>query len=270
MKYVARTPRDDVNVSQENPLIEAGTLIIGLGVICVLVVISLVLLVDVVLYFVPAKKEVDLFNAWIPADLVTVAADDPRLEKLDALLQDLASYWPDTDYQFRVEVNDSAEINALAFPGGLIVVTSGLLDALESENELSLVLGHELGHFKNRDHIRALGRGAALSILFAALGSSNTAASLSSSVASMTLNGFSRRQELAADAFGLSIVYARYGHVAAASGLFERLGEEGGNYGGLSSYFRTHPAPADRVSILKELASRNGWHESGEITAIAW
>ena len=46
----------------------------------------------------------------------------------------------------------------------------GLLENVESENELAFVLGHELGHFRNRDHLRGLGRGIAFSLVLVAGG----------------------------------------------------------------------------------------------------
>ena len=45
-------------------------------------------------------------------------------------------------------------MNAVALPGGNIVVFAGLLKEIKSENELAMILGHELGHFAHRDHLR--------------------------------------------------------------------------------------------------------------------
>ena len=115
----------------------------------------------------------------------------------------------------------------MALPGGLIVVTQGLLDQVESENELAFVLGHELGHFRNRDHLRALGRGVVISLFFAVV-TGNDVAGLGIKATDLTLRGFSREQETRADEFGLAIVHAEYGHVNQASRLFERWDEENG------------------------------------------
>ncbi len=51
-------------------------------------------------------------------------------------------------FEYRVYLLDCTEPNAMALPGGVIVVTTGLLDVLESESELVAVLGHELGHIE--------------------------------------------------------------------------------------------------------------------------
>ncbi|NNC76436.1 MAG: M48 family metalloprotease [Woeseiaceae bacterium] len=270
MKYTPRQPLDDVNVSDEHPLIEASTLVVGLGLIFATIMVTLVFLIDVALYFVPVEREIKMFGSWLPDDLVTVAPDDPRLDQLEALTDRLARHWPDSKYSFRVEINDSPEMNAMAFPGGLIIITSGLLDEVQSENELAFVIAHELGHFHNRDHIRGLGRGVVIGIMFAAIGASDSSMALSSSIADLTLRGFGRRQEADADRFALEIVNAEYGHVADAWRFFERVDDRGGRIIDVVAYLSTHPSPKDRIRKLVERAGDNGWPVSGEITGIDW
>ena len=55
------------------------------------------------------------------------------------------------DVAWRFAVIDSPSINAMAFPGGIVVVTRGLYALLDSEDELAAVLGHEIAHV-NRKH----------------------------------------------------------------------------------------------------------------------
>lgn len=268
MKFIPRKARDDVNVSAEHPLVEATTLVVGLGLIFIIVMIVLLFLVDVLLWFVPAEKEIRMFDAWLPEDIATVAVDDPRLESLEGLLARLARHWPDAQYPFRIEIDDSPEPNAMAYPGGLIVVTSGLIGQAESENELAFILGHELGHFRNRDHIRGLGRGAVILILFTAISSSDNSAALGSSIANLTLSGFSRRQETGADRFGLELVQSEYGHVADTWQFFSRIDDA--RQGRLQGYLSTHPPPRNRIDRLRDYARDNGWSTTGEVTPLAW
>ena len=268
MKFIPRKPRDDVNVSPEHPLVEATTLVVGLGLIFAVVLVALLFLVDLLLWFVPPEKEIRMFDAWLPEDIATVAIDDPRLETLEELLARLSRHWPDSKYPFRVEIDESDEANAMAYPGGLIVVTAGLIERAESENELAFILGHELGHFRNRDHIRGLGRGAVLLILFTAISSSDNSAAMGSSIANLTLSGFSRSQEARADRFGLYLVHAEYGHVAEAWRFFDRLDD--GHAGLLQSYLSTHPPPGNRIERLTEYAAENGWSTSGNVTPLDW
>jgi Zn-dependent protease with chaperone function len=210
-----------------------------------------------------------MFDAWLPPDIVTVAYDDDRLLKTEAILTRLARQYPESQYTFRVEIDDSPGANAMAFPGGLIVVTSGLLDEVRTENELAFILAHELGHFRHRDHLRALGRGLVLSLVLLTVGGGDSA-SYGASVADLTLRSFSRRQELAADAFGLELVQAEFGHVAESWRFFERLASDAGAGSGIAAYAATHPSPRSRIEDLIGMAERNGWRTSGEVTPIRW
>ena len=54
------------------------------------------------------------------------------------------------DVQWRFAVLDTPSINAMAFPGGIVVVTRGLYALLASEDELAAVLAHEIAHVNRR------------------------------------------------------------------------------------------------------------------------
>ena len=269
MRHVPRQPREGINVSDTHPLVEAGTLVVGLTAIFVAIVVLLIFLIEVVLYFVPAEKEAALFRDWLPVDLATVSPADERLYEAQALVDQLAAHWPDSPYEFRVEIDNSETANAMALPGGLIIVTEGLLEQVESQNELAFVLGHELGHFRNRDHLRALGRGVVLSLFFAAT-TGGDVSGLGITVSDLALRGFSRKQELAADEFGLSLVQAHYGHVDEAWRLFERWDDGDSSLLDLVTYVSTHPQPGDRIERLEQLALDRGWPVEGPVTELDW
>lgn len=269
MKYIARKPREGINVSDVHPLAEAATLVVGLTLLFVAIALLLIFLIEAVLYFVPAETEARVFDDWMPEDLVVAEVVDERRQGLQDLVDRLAGHWADAPYDFRVEIDESGAANAVALPGGLIVVTQGLLDQVESENELAFVLGHELGHFRNRDHLRALGRGVVISMFFVVI-TGGDVAGLGIKATDLTLRGFNREQESKADAFGLAIVHAEYGHVNEASRLFERWDEEHDSASALMSYLSTHPQPGDRAERLREIAERDGWPANGEVRKLNW
>ncbi|MGI9234549.1 MAG: M48 family metallopeptidase [Woeseiaceae bacterium] len=269
MRYVAKKPREGINVSDVHPLAEAATLIVGLTAIFVAIALLLIFLIEFALFFVSVDTEARLFADWFPEDFVAVEAGDEQRRAAQHLVDRLASHWADAPYDFRVEIDDSDVANAMALPGGLIVVTRGLLDRVESENELAFVLGHELGHFRNRDHLRALGRVVVISLFFAVI-TGNDVAGLGIKATDLTLRGFSREQETGADEFGLAVVHSEYGHVNQAARLFERWHEELGETPEVLSYLATHPQPGDRAQRLREIAYRDGWREDGELTPLNW
>lgn len=261
MRFEPRAADDSVNVSDTHPLAEAGTLLIGLVGLLAVLTLVVVFAVELLIRWVPVEKEVALFSGWAPvAETITKGSS---VAETTELMQRLALHWEDNPYTFRLEISDDPNPNAMALPGGLIIVTQGLLDTIDSENALALVIGHELGHFRHRDHIRQLGRVGALSLFFSAMQSSGAGSSISYGIADLTLRGFSREQERAADDFGLTLVQREYGHIAHAFEFFEAVSRPSRQGVRWDNYLGTHPDPVDRIERLKARAIDAGWSTEG-------
>ncbi|MBT8078835.1 MAG: M48 family metallopeptidase [Gammaproteobacteria bacterium] len=270
MRYVPRSPREGINVSDEHPLKEAAVLVVGLSFLFAIVMLSLVFIVDLVVVAVSPETEARIFSGWTPGGIVELVDDDSRQRAVAGVLQRIETGWPDSPYDFRLLVADDDEPNALAVPGGVIVVTTGLLDKVGSENELAFVLAHELGHFRNRDHLRGIGRGVALAIFYAAISGGSGGADIGIAVADLTLRQFSRDQEAAADRFGLELVQAEYGHVADSWRFFERLRDTEAQPGIMAAYLSTHPDTGDRIEDIRRYARDSGWSTVGRTTPLDW
>jgi predicted Zn-dependent protease len=67
-----------------------------------------------------------------------------------------ASDRPETFGGYHFQLLDSDEINAFAAPGGLIMVTRGMVRCCKSEDALSAVLAHEIGHVQGNHGLRAI------------------------------------------------------------------------------------------------------------------
>lgn len=269
MRFEPKLPREGINVSKQHPLKEATLLVVGLGAVFLLIFLALVWFVDITVRLIPRHAEAKVFSSWQLTDL---GASDrgERVEAVQALLDRLLEHAPESPYTFRIGVLPTDDLNALALPGGLILVTDGLLDQVETENELALVLGHELGHYQQRDHLRQLGRGVVLGIAISAVTQSRSSISLSELVARQTLNGFGRRAESEADRFGLELVVAEYGHTAHAQDFFERLREGSDGADRLVAYLSTHPASAERILDLDRYAIERGWPRTGDSVPISF
>jgi Zn-dependent protease with chaperone function len=262
-------PDDRVNVSDEHPVREALVLVAGLVGVATALFVAIALAIDLLVPLVPARFEARVFGgSWVDALVLKEedAPPDPRTPVVARLLDRIAAHGPLSPYRYRVALLDDATPNAMAFPGGLIIVTTGLIDGVASENELAFVLGHELGHFHNRDHLRGLGRGLAIALVTSGLGLSGAAgaAQLASLSGALAERGFGREQELDADRFSLELVYAEYGHTAGATGFFEhspaaaRRGDER-----IADWFSTHPLDDDRIEALDAIARERGWPSAG-------
>lgn len=267
MRFDPSLPEEGVNVSPTHPLREAAVLVAGVLAVVVATAVALGWAVDLLVPHISPAWEARLFSGWFAAE----GDGDPETAEqraaLLALLARLERHWPDRPYAFDVSVWDESEPNAVALPGGMIAVTSGLLDLVESENELAFVLGHELGHFRNRDHLRGLGRGIGFSLVLAAIGvgGGGGATQLASVAGELTNRGFGRDQESRADRFALELVAAEYGSAAGVTDFFEHVSAAGAEHDSrLAGYLSSHPLHADRIQALRSAARAAGWPLRGE------
>jgi len=271
VNHEPRVPRDDVNVTARHPLKDGAVMLAGVVVVAGLIFGVAVLLVEQLVPYVPPSWEARLFPDF---GLMEHTPDSPeqeaQLEVLNTLLERLEAHWPERPETLRVGLLDTDGVNALAFPGGLILVTTGLMTEVQSENELAFVIGHELGHYHGRDHLRSLGRGVALATILALLGQSGTVGELVGISSDLSTRGFSREQEEQADAFGLGLVESEFGHVHGATDFFDRLpAPESAIERALATYLATHPLNDERVRSIEQLARDRDWKTEGETTALA-
>lgn len=265
MKFEPRSADESVNVTARHPLADAATLALGLGAALIVLTALLALFADALVARISIKTELRWFGNMLPAELMLqgTESDSDEARAATALMQRLAAHW-DSDYEFRLAISDESAPNALAFPGGLIVVTRGLLDGVESENELAFVLAHELGHFRNRDHLRGLGRSAAIGLVIGTL-TSGGSGGFGFGVADLALRGFGREQESDADRFALEIMFAEYGHVGESWRFFERIEQRYGSGSAMLNYLETHPLPNNRLDALRDYARERGWPTTGTL-----
>ncbi|MDH1702021.1 M48 family metallopeptidase [Comamonas terrigena] len=195
----------------------------------------------------------------------------PQLQRLRGIAQRLipyASQWNARASQWRWEVNliGSKEINAFCMPGGKIAFYTGILEKLQlSDDEVAMVMGHEMAHAL-REHSReqmaknsATSIGLSLGAQLLGLGDlGDLAARMGTQLLSLR---FSRSDESEADLVGLEMA-ARAGYSPqAAVSLWRKMGEATGD-GGIG-FLSTHPTGPDRIRELERNIPRvQGLYES--------
>jgi predicted Zn-dependent protease len=189
------------------------------------------------------------------------AKPSPTQDTLNQLLDRLETQLPPEQSQnrnYRVLYVPDSTVNALALPGDAILIYAGLLEQAKSENELMMVLGHELGHFAHRDHLRGLGRALVVQIAIATfLGDAGALQSAAASgVTAVSRSQFSQSQEREADEFGLMLLQKTYGQVAGATDFFARMSQQ---KGADFAFLSTHPAPGKRVKELERLIKERNY-----------
>jgi predicted Zn-dependent protease len=173
------------------------------------------------------------------------------------------------DYQFHVLHEDT--FNAFATPAGHIFFNSGLFAALESEEELAGILGHEITHVVCRhisDRIESTKKigmatlaGMVAGVLLGAGGAATAASAVT--VGSMAAGqtaalAYSRDNEMQADQLGL--VYLREAGYT-GEGLLTSLKKIRSKqwYGSdqIPTYLTTHPASEERMSYIDNWLHQN-------------
>lgn len=257
MDYENRPVPEGINVSRTHPLADFAWLLALVGIVVTVVVLALSLAAGWLAQQVPFEQEVRWAQVMPASSLATEQQDERTQAWLQALADDLVAAHPLPD-GMRVQVHyveDDTVVNAYATLGGNVVVFSGLLRALESENAVAMVLAHEIAHIRYRDPIVALGRGVAVALGLSALGGmadSGLAQNMVGNVGLLTVLSFSRRQETRADEDALLALQAHYGHLAGADSLFAWLQEHTGPT--IPEFFATHPLTDDRLNRIRETA----------------
>lgn len=83
--------------------------------------------------------------------------EDPAVvEPVRAVLDRVLSSVDENPYNFKLIVISDPRVNALAAPGGQVIVFTGLLEKAERPEELAGVLGHEIQHVLGRDSLRKM------------------------------------------------------------------------------------------------------------------
>lgn len=264
MKYQPSLPEQNDNISHEHPLKDFLLILAGLSAVVLVAFWVLGALVDVVVDRVSPETEARLTSILAPKPPETVAALQPQetylQELVDGMRQCAGVAQPVT-----VRVAKSEHANAVVVPGGTVIVFSGLLDHVKSENGLAFVLAHELSHMVNRDHLRAMGRGIVLVALATLVtGDGSAAASVLAPAQHLGETRYSRGRETAADATALQILQCRYGHVGGATELFEALRKEDDGTPAVAHYLASHPSMQARIDALA-LAMKNAGLRSGSV-----
>jgi predicted Zn-dependent protease len=175
---------------------------------------------------------------------------------------------PETFGGYHFLVMDTPDISAFAAPGGLILVSRGMLRCSTTEEALAGVLAHEIAHVELNHGMLAIDKSrytAVVTTLLAegakSMAGGNVAeltkafeGSITDITSKMVNGGYARKSEFQADAAAVTILQ-RAGY--SPSGLVSMLTEMDKQLkpGGLD-FAKTHPAPKDRVAELNKLVSQ--------------
>ena len=146
--------------------------------------------------------------------------------------------------------------NAVAFPGGIVVITDEMVQLAGDTEEVLAVLAHEIGHVELRHTMRSVLQNSAIGLVVATV--TSDAASLSAAVSALPMllaqTKYSRDFETAADEYAFGLLKDKGYSPEAFARLMERLAHETGETSRSFAWISTHPVTSERVRNARDAA----------------
>ena len=185
--------------------------------------------------------------------------DHPQLRRLrdiaNKIIPHALSWNPRAaNWQWEVNLIGSKQINAFCMPGGKIAFYTGILDQLKlNDDEVAMVMGHEIAHAL-REHARErMGKSTATnigaSLLTQLLGLGQIGQTVTNYSAQLLTLQFSRDNESEADLVGMELA-ARAGYDPRAGvTLWQKM--SAANKGAPPQWLSTHPSGSTRIGDIE-------------------
>lgn len=201
-----------------------------------------------------------VINAQLP--LVRDATVRRYVQRLG---QHLVSHLDNAEFTYHFAVIQEPHINAFAAPGGYIYIHSGLIQRVQSDDELASVLGHEIAHVQGHHMIRQqqdtkLLSYAGLASMALAIINPVLAAGVSS-ITSVKQLQYQRQLEEEADYRGLQYL-AQAGFNPHAMPQFFAIMQQEDRLNGVNvpGYLRSHPLSKERLSYVERTIQTLKWN----------
>ncbi|MCK5214545.1 MAG: M48 family metalloprotease [Candidatus Omnitrophica bacterium] len=210
---------------------------------------------------IPTEEEVSMgrsiHNSVIGQD--PISHDKAQTARIERIGRRLALVSDRQDYKYNFYLIEKDVINAFTTPGGNIYIYSGLVDKLQSDDEVAAVLAHEIGHCAARHTIKRFQAAVGFNIIGGLLlkhtemkDSTRSIAALSSNaVMQLVVSAYSRKDEYQADKLGIKYLDLAGYEIEGMLKILQFLDKESRGPK-IPLILRTHPYVPDRIVAVKE------------------
>jgi len=166
----------------------------------------------------------------------------------------------------RISIVNVKMVNAIALPGGHVMIFDQLLQEAGSPDELAGVLAHEIGHVRNRDTMTALVRQFGLSLVLGGFGGD-----LGNTLNGLLALSYSRDAEREADRYAIEALQQANISPLPTAAFFARLGKQAGDerLERVTNWMASHPVSAERRTAF-EKSAREGHRYEPSLTPAEW
>jgi Zn-dependent protease with chaperone function len=197
---------------------------------------------------------------------------DPTTRAVQAILDRLKAAIPDNPgYPFKLYVIKNKEMNAMALPGGTVVVLTGLLEQADSPEEVAGVLGHEMTHVLKRHVIRQVVHNLGWRLWVGLFLGDGDFARAAEGLGKLGELSFSRSQEQEAD-LGAARILARADlPIEPFIGFFKKMQKQALTADSpFKNFMSDHPSNAERMEKLEALGKDSKPEKVVLFTNIDW
>jgi Zn-dependent protease with chaperone function len=202
----------------------------------------------------------DVTTAGTRRPIGRITNSGPDIERLRNIVTKIVPPSSSPD-RLRVRIIETKEWNAFVMENGSVWVYRGLLDEL-SNDELAIVVGHELAHYTHEHNRRSQRNGALVQLagVFASVGLQQINSPAKYEAAKLTTvlsldawqNGYQRSLEDQADRVGLRYAFEGGFDVTQGPRLWTRIREREGQLDKISNFFiGDHSRPSERAQHLQ-------------------
>ena len=152
-------------------------------------------------------------------------------------------------------VVNSSMVNAFALPDGTIILFTGLLQKMESYEELAGLIGHEVMHVNKRHSIKMMSRNLAGYLFLSAVFSdvNGIMAVIADNAHNLQSLSYSREFEREADEGGTLLMIKNNIDPNGMIQLFKRLQNEENSLTTLPEFLSSHPFTSERIRDIEQL-----------------
>jgi len=231
-----------------------------------LIILMVILLIPSSVSGITPKEEEEMSQEFMKFAIKHFQfVDDPLIvDYINQVGRNIISKLPPQPFSYRFYVLKADVYNAFAIPAGHIFINSGLLAAMENEDELAGILSHEVAHvvsrhisdrIKRSKQISAVTLAGVIAGVFLGIGGAGEAAQAVTSGAlaagqSMSL-AYSREDERQADQLGLRYLSkSGYSGLGLLSVMNKIRSKQWYDTSQFPDYLSTHPGSDERMATI--------------------
>ena len=194
-------------------------------------------------------------HKWLQPTTVSENVQTDIRQDFDTLRQGLAQ-----ESHYRLEFRNAPVLgaNALALPGGTIVVTDALVNLAGSRDELAAVLAHEIGHIEKRHTLRLMLQNSAVVLVVATVIGDAATLGVAGVPAVLAQAKYSREFESEADEFAFALLKQRGISPENFAEIMLRMAQQDQKSKSKQppGFLSSHPLTQDRIERAREAARK--------------